>query len=68
MQFKVFLLPLITFEAYKIYKYLKTKDFTNFKVKNPVFKENYVKKIVNNEDFSEFSKQYNFFCYYRIKK
>ena len=63
--------PLIKFDVlkrWKKYKYLKAKDFTNFKVKSPVFMENYVKKIVSNEDFSEFSKQYNFFCYYKIKK
>ena len=63
--------PLIKFDVFKRwkkYKYLKTKDFANFKVKSPLFKENYVRKIVNNEDFNEFSEQYNFFCYYRIKK
>lgn len=62
--------PLITFDAvkrWKKYKYLKKKYLLSIKFKKPLFKQSEIKNLVNSKDLIEFSKQYNFFCFYRIK-
>lgn len=62
--------PLIKFDVikrWKKYEYLKKSYLLNIKFKKPVFKLSDIKSIINSKDINEFSKQYNFFCYYRIK-
>ena len=62
--------PLIKFDPikrWKKYRYLKYFDLIKIKSKKAIFDKSEVAKIVSLKDMNEFSSQYNFFCYYRVK-